>query len=103
MSQIQRDMLMALASEYVKQAAPDVAGKKLAALREGELDAVYFAWGGATQKGQGHYYNIVGPNFLVEFDNQQNGANHIHSVWRDVNNDFAYDILEERKLLHEVL
>ena len=73
------------------------------AARDGELDAVYFAWGGATKKGQGHYYNIVGPNFLVEFDNQQNGANHIHSVWRDVNNDFAYDILEESKLLHEVL
>ncbi len=103
MSPAQRDMLMSLAAEYVKQAAPDVAEGKLAALREGELDAVYFAWGGAMQKGKGHYYNIVGPNFLVEFDNQQNGANHVHSVWRDVQNDFAYDILEERKLLHEVL
>ena len=103
MSRVQRDILMALASEYVKQAAPDVADGKLETLRAGELDAVYFAWGGATKKGQGHYYNIVGPNFLVEFDNQQNGANHIHSVWRDVHNDFAYDILEERKLLHEVL
>ena len=55
------------------------------------------------EKWKGHYYNIVGPNFFVEFDNQQNGANHIHSVWRDVENDFAYDVLEENEFLHQVL
>ena len=32
---------------------------------------------------------------LIEFDNTQNNANHIHSVVRDLTNDFAEDILKE--------
>ncbi|HIA50086.1 MAG TPA: DUF3500 domain-containing protein, partial [Acidobacteria bacterium] len=36
---------------------------------------------------------IQGPSFLIEYDNTQNGANHIHSVWRDFNGDFGEDLL----------
>ena len=46
---------------------------------------------------------IHGGNFVVEFDNRQNGANHIHSVWRDIENDFANDVLGEHLLLYHVL
>jgi hypothetical protein len=99
----QREILMALVTEYLNQATPEVTCQKLDMLRDGEFDRLYFGWAGALEKWKGHYYNIVGPNFFVEFDNQQNGANHIHSVWRDVENDFAYDVLEEHKFLHQVL
>ena len=30
---------------------------------------------------------------LIEYDNTQNGANHIHSVWRDLTNDWGEDAL----------
>ncbi len=30
-----------------------------------------------------------GPTFLIEFNNTQNGANHIHSVWRNMLGDFG--------------
>jgi hypothetical protein len=43
--------------------------------------------------GQGHYYAIRGPNLLIEYDNTQNGANHIHAVWRDATNDWGEDLL----------
>ena len=65
---------------------------------------------GCTWRGQdpptpagAHYYRIHGGDFLVEFDNRQNGANHIHSVWRDVENDFASDVLREHLLLYHVI
>ena len=34
-----------------------------------------------------------GPRFLIEYDNTQNGANHIHAVWRDLANDWGEDLL----------
>jgi hypothetical protein len=32
---------------------------------------------------------VQGPTFLIEFNNTQNGANHIHSVWRNMLGDFG--------------
>jgi hypothetical protein len=47
------------------------------------------------EPGQGHYYRIQGPSFLMEYDNTQNNANHIHTVWRDLQNDFGEDLLRQ--------
>lgn len=60
-----------------------------------DMNTVVFAWMGATKPGQGHYYRIQGSKFLVEYDNTQNDANHIHTVWRDFNGDFGEDVLAE--------
>jgi hypothetical protein len=35
----------------------------------------------------------AGPHFLVEYDNTQNGANHIHAARRDLKNDWGEDAL----------
>jgi hypothetical protein len=48
---------------------------------------------GSTEVNQGHYYRIQGPTFLIEYDNTQNNANHVHSVWRDFKGDFGMDLL----------
>ena len=60
-----------------------------------ENDSIVFAWMGATKPSKGHYYRIQGSKFLVEYDNTQNDANHIHTVWRDFDGDFGEDILAE--------
>jgi hypothetical protein len=52
-----------------------------------------FSWAGAHERGIGHYYRISGPRLLIEFDNTQNGANHIHTVVRDPLADFGDDVL----------
>ncbi|WP_345568550.1 DUF3500 domain-containing protein [Nonomuraea rosea] len=57
------------------------------------LDKVTFAWTGSDQRGQGHYYCVAGPTFLLEYDNTQDDANHIHSVWRDLRADWGEDLL----------
>ena len=59
------------------------------------IDGVHFAWAGATERRGPHYYRLQGPSFLVEYDNTQNDANHLHSVWRDPDRDFGSDVLRE--------
>jgi hypothetical protein len=54
-----------------------------------------FAWAGSLEPGQGHYYRIQGPTFLIEYDNTQNGANHVHAVYRDFEDDFGEDLLKK--------
>lgn len=54
----------------------------------------FFAWAGSLTAGAGHYYRIQGPQFIIEYANTQNNANHVHTVVRDLTNDFAEDILK---------
>ncbi len=103
MSGTQREMLMALASEYVGRVRSDLAEERLDALRQGGLEKIHLAWGGPVDRTQPHYYRLHGGDFVVEYDNRQDGANHIHSVLRDVNNDFAADVLRDHLLLYHVL
>ena len=103
MNGAQREMLMTIINEYVTTIREDVAQDKLNAIREQGLDDFYFAWGGGLENNTKHYYRIHGGNFIVEYDNRQNDANHIHSVLRDEENDFANDVLREHLLLYHVL
>ncbi len=99
----QKESLLSLITEYVGQVRTDLAEQKLAAIRNEGLDHLHLAWAGPVSKNDAHYYRIHGGNFVVEFDNRQDGANHIHSVWRDIENDFAADVLREHLLLYHVL
>jgi Protein of unknown function (DUF3500) len=89
-------LLRNLAAVYVNRLAPELARPILAEL-ERDLPAFCLSWAGpvAPVPGQPHYYRLHAPNFLVEFDNRQNGANHIHSVWRDPGGDFGARLLSD--------
>jgi uncharacterized protein DUF3500 len=93
LGQKQQDILMTLLNEYASRHAPDIAAVRLDRVRAAGLSNIFFAWAGGFEKGQAHYYRIQGPSFLVEYDNIQNNANHIHTVWRDFNSDFGADLL----------
>jgi hypothetical protein len=56
---------------------------------------IHFAWAGSEMRGSPHYYRLHGPGFLVEYDSIQNNANHIHTVWRDLRNDWGEDLLKD--------
>jgi hypothetical protein len=62
---------------------------------DSQLAPIYFAWAGSTEPNQGHYYRIQTPRILIEYDNTQNDANHIHAVVRDLLNDFGDDLLRQ--------
>ena len=89
----QQQRLQRLVRHYFGR-TPEVASAAAweAADRAG-LDHVRFAWAGGTNPGEGHYYSVLGPTFLVEYDNTQDDANHIHSVWRDLTDDWGGDLL----------
>ncbi|HEX5506516.1 MAG TPA: DUF3500 domain-containing protein [Thermomicrobiales bacterium] len=93
MSGEERERLVRLIRHYVERAADDLSAPAWAGLERAGLEAVAFAWAGPAEPGQGHYYAVVGPTFLIEYDNTQNDANHIHSVWRDFANDWGEDLL----------
>jgi hypothetical protein len=89
----QRELLVRLVEEYARNMRADVADEELRRLHAAGLEHVHFAWAGPIDPGHAHYYRVHGPTLLVEFDNSQNDANHIHSVWRDPRNDFGIDPL----------
>jgi uncharacterized protein DUF3500 len=88
-----RDRLQRLIRHYLERAAHPVAAAEWARIADAGLDEIAFAWAGPDEPGRGHYYAVRGPTFLIEYDNTQNGANHIHAVWRDLTNDWGDDVL----------
>jgi plasmid stabilization system protein ParE len=88
-----RANLERLIRHYVDRVRPDVARAEWKRIVAAGLDEISFAWAGPGEPGHGHYYAVRGPRLLIEYDNTQNGANHIHAVWRDLDNDWGADLL----------
>ncbi len=89
----QQELLRRLLDVYVGRLPDDLAEAEAAKYAGARLEALSFAWAGSTEAGEPHYYRIQGSRLLVEYDNTQRGANHLHSVWRDPEGDFGDDIL----------
>jgi hypothetical protein len=90
----QRELLDNLIGEYVDNVPDQVAQMRREQIKRAG-DNIYFAWAGGEKYRDPHYYRIQTPAFLIEFDDTQDHANHIHSVWRDFDNDFGLDLLKE--------
>jgi hypothetical protein len=95
MAASQREVLAALIGEYIHRMPEELAEVEATRLQRDGLTGVHFAWMGGLERRQGHYYRLQGDRFLVEYDNTQNDANHIHSVWRDPANDFGAHLLAQ--------
>ena len=93
MTSDQQRQLRRLLDVYAGRMADSSARRQLRRIDEAGFERLHFAWAGAHQPGRPHYYRIHGPTVLVEYDNSQSNANHIHTVWRDLENDFGVDLL----------
>jgi len=97
----QRALALRLVETYARNMRGDVADEELRRMREAGVESVRFAWAGAIDPRQPHYYRLHGPTLLIEYDNSQNRANHIHSVWHDPRNDFGADVLRTHYERHD--
>jgi hypothetical protein len=95
MDDAQRALVERLLAEFAGNLRRDLADAELARIRAAGLGRVRFAWIGGAARGQGHYWRLSGPTFVIEYDNTQNDANHVHTVWRDRGRDFGRDVLAE--------
>ncbi|MCA1554390.1 MAG: DUF3500 domain-containing protein [Chloroflexi bacterium] len=95
MSASQRELLDAVVHEYIQRMPDELAEAELAQLHKRGIDDLHFIWAGGLERRQGHYYRLQDARVLIEYDNTQDGANHIHSVWRDATNDFGADLLAQ--------
>lgn len=97
MTDVQQQYLRDLVEVYLSNMEPVIAAEQRRKIEAEGWENLYFAWAGETKKGPGkaHYYRVHGPGLLIEYDNVQTNANHIHTVWRDLTNDWGEDLLRK--------
>ena len=93
MSAAEQKQLRRLVELYVGRLVPAAAKDVWKRLDRAGFGKLRFAWAGGIESGQKHYYRVQGPTMLIEYDNTQNDANHIHTVYRDLDRDFGGDVL----------
>lgn len=84
----QKKLLQKLLSEYLKNMPADVEKERRARINASGIDDIYFAWWGSSEPNERHYYVVQGETFIIEYNNTQNSANHVHSFWRNIDGDF---------------
>ena len=94
-----RDLFDGLLETYITRLSPELAAPRRETI-ERARPSLMFAWAGGTKRRERHYYRIQGDGVLIEYDNTQNDANHIHTVWRDPDGDFADDLLRRHYERH---
>ncbi len=94
----QKITLNKLIMTYLSSMPANIAELRMARIVKEDMEAIRFGWAGSTEYGKPHYYRVQGKTFLIEFDNTQNNANHIHTVWRDFKGDYGRDLLKDHYL-----
>ena len=90
----QREILMKLVREHIGRIRKELADQDLARIDRAGTEKIHFIWAGGLEPGEPHYYLVQGPTFLIEYDNTQDDANHVHCVYRDFDNDFGDAMVE---------
>ena len=91
----QKKQLLRLIRAYTSNLRPALAKEDMKKIEDAGIEKIHFAWAGPVRRGKGHYYRVQGPTFIMEYDNTQNDANHIHAVWRNFKGDFGEDLLKK--------
>jgi hypothetical protein len=94
LSDKQKGILLKLVKAYTDRMPDAIGSAEFEAVKKIGMDKIFFAYAGDPTPGKPYTYRVQGPSFLVEFLNVQadgsgNPANHIHSVWRHLPNDFG--------------
>ena len=96
----QQETLDQLVQRYLDRAPRPYAERCWREAEAAGLELIRFAWAGPVEPGRGHYYCVLAPEFLIEYDNTQDDANHAHSVWRHLRDDWGADLLRQHYASH---
>ena len=93
MTEKQQAVLKQLMKAYTDRMPKPVGNAELARATEAGMAKIRFAYSGDGTLEKPHTYRVHGPTFVIEFLNVQkdplgNAANHVHSVWRRLPQDF---------------
>jgi hypothetical protein len=96
MNPSQQKLFLRLLSVYIKNYPLGFSNELMQKVEKAGLNQLKFVWAGGKKYGEnnGHYYRIQNDVILIEYDNTQNNGNHIHTVTRDLTNDFGEDLLK---------
>ena len=86
-----------LVEGFLVRLKPDHMGREMDRIRSAGHDDLHFVWAGSHRIEEPHYFRVEGPVTLIEFDNTEDNANHVHCVWRDPTNDFGVDVLAQHR------
>jgi Protein of unknown function (DUF3500) len=98
MTKSQQKDFLKLLSFYVERYPFGFANEFMEKIEKAGFDKLIFTWMGAKEAkigNGGHYYRIQNPVLFIEYDNTQGNANHVHTVVRDLTNDFGEDLLRK--------
>ncbi len=90
-----RNRALAIIDYFLRALTPELAALQRRRVFETGASNLRFAWAGPLDDGEPYYFRLHGAVTLVELDNTQNDANHVHSVWRDLAADFGRDALAD--------
>jgi len=100
MNESEQAQLRKLMHVYADRMTQSAAQDQWERIERAGFGKLYFGWAGSMEPSKPHYYRIHGPTVLIEYDNTQNNANHIHTVWRDLERDFGGDLLRAHYAQH---
>ncbi|EKT76908.1 hypothetical protein WSS_A40340 [Rhodococcus opacus M213] len=89
----QQHILLDLVDCYLDRLPPETAERHRHGLRTDGIEQIFFAWAGTQQRGAPHYFRVQTSRYLIEAVNAVGGGNHLHTVLREFDNDFGFDIL----------
>ncbi len=92
LNEVQQHWVRRILEEVVASYRPELSSEYLRAI---DVKSLSFAWAGATERGQPHYFRLQNGDFVFEYDNVQDNGNHVHSVWRNKDEDFGAELLAE--------
>jgi len=93
MNEAEQAQMRKLIHVYADRMTQTAAKDQLDRIEHAGFGKLHFGWAGGVEPGDKHYYRIHGHGVLVEYDDTQNDANHIHTVYRDLERDFGGDVL----------
>ncbi|AHH19984.1 hypothetical protein NONO_c52000 [Nocardia nova SH22a] len=89
----QQAILWQLLDCYLGRLPDRIGDKQRTALRDNGIDDITFAWAGGQAPGVPHYFRVRTDRHLIESVNSVSCGDHLHTVLRDLDNDFGRALL----------